>query len=158
MATAFGGDDALAAGTTREGTQQRVEVTMHIEFAGESAIAERASALRVALSKWLTDLHISPDRAYDVVLAAYEAMANAVEHAYESDSEPGTLDLHAQCVPSTGWVEVTVADRGEWAVHPPDSTRGKGVPLMHALADSTAVTTDSRGTTVRMVWNALTAE
>ena len=147
MATAFGGDDALAAGTTREGTQQRVEVTMHIEFAGESAIAERASALRVALSKWLTDLHISPDRAYDVVLAAYE-----------SDSEPGTLDLHAQCVPTTGWVEVTVADRGEWAVHPPDSTRGKGVPLMHALADSTAVTTDSRGTTVRMVWNALTAE
>lgn len=158
MVSTFGGDDALAAETTREGTNHPSEDSMHIEFDGESAVAERASALRVALNKWLAALGVNPNRAYDVVLAAYEAMANAVEHAYESHSEPGTLDLHAQCVPTTGWVEVIVSDRGEWAVHPPDSTRGKGVPLMHALADTTAVTSDSRGTTVRMVWNAFPAE
>lgn len=128
---------------------------MHLRFDGEAAVAERASALRVALNTWLAELDVDPNRAYDVVLAAYEAMANAVEHAYEAQSGPGTLDLHAQCVPATGWVEVTVADHGEWAVHPPDSTRGRGVPLMHALADTTAVTSDLDGTTVRMVWNAL---
>ncbi len=155
MVTAFGGDDTLAAGTDRERAEHLVEEIMRIEFDGEKAVAERASALRLELNKWLAGLEVNPDRAYDVVLAAYEAMANAVEHAYESDGKPGTLDLHAQCVPSTGWVEVTVSDHGEWAVHPPDSTRGRGVPLMHALADTTAVTSDLDGTTVRMVWNAL---
>lgn len=129
---------------------------MHLKFDGESAIAERASALRVALGEWLTGLEVSPERVYDVVLATYEALANAVEHAYSATSRPGTLDLHAQCVPATGWIEVTICDRGEWAVHPPDSTRGRGVPLMHALADSTAVTSDHDGTVVRMVWDALT--
>lgn len=153
MVTAFGGDNTLAAATDRH--EQLTEEIMHIEFDGEDAVAERASALRVALDRWLAELDVNPDRAYDVVLASYEAMANAVEHAYEANGKPGTLDLHAQCVPSTGWVEVTVSDHGEWAVHPPDSTRGRGVPLMHALADTTAVTSDLDGTTVRMVWNAL---
>lgn len=129
---------------------------MQLDFDDETAVAARASAIRVALNEWLTGLQVAPERVYDVVLATYEALANAVEHAYARATAPGTLDLHAQCVPATGWIEVTVCDRGEWAVHAPDSTRGRGVPLMHALADSTAVTSDHDGTTVRLVWDALT--
>ncbi len=127
---------------------------MHLNFVDQAAVAERATALRIALSEWLTSLHIAPERAYDVVLATYEALANAVEHAYSRI--PGTLDLHAECVPATEWIEVIISDRGEWTVHAPDSTRGRGVPLMHALADTTAVTSDHGGTTVRMVWDART--
>lgn len=133
---------------------------MHLKFDGESAVAERASALRIALSEWLTGLQVAPDRVYDVVLATYEALANAVEHAYSSEGSTGavggtgTLDLLAQCASSTGRIEVTIRDRGAWAVHAPDPTRGRGVPLMHALADSTAVTSDHDGTTVRLVWDA----
>lgn len=126
---------------------------MHLNFDGESAVAERASALRVALSEWLTSLQVAPDRVYDVVLATYEALANAVEHAYSSGQATGTLDLHAQCTPATGRIEVTIRDRGAWAVHEPDSTRGRGVPLMHALADATSVTSDDDGTTVHLVWD-----
>lgn len=157
MAIAFGGDDALAATATRPLAGLPAEDVMHLKFDGEHAVADRASALRVALSDWLTSLGVNRDRVYDVVLATYEALANAVEHAYTSDSDPGTLDLHVQCVPSTGWIEVIICDHGSWAVHAPDSTRGRGVPLMHALADSTAVTSDHDGTTVRMVWDALTS-
>lgn len=156
IAFALGGDDALAATATRPQAGQPLEDVMHLKFDGENAVADRATALRVALGEWLTSLDVSPERIYDVVLATYEAMANTVEHAYSRDAGPGTLDLHAQCVPSTGWIEVTISDRGAWAVHAPDSTRGRGVPLMHALADSTAVTSDHDGTTVRMVWDALT--
>lgn len=126
---------------------------MHLRFVDESAVAERASALRVSLGEWLTGLDVDPERVYDVVLATYEALANAVEHAYSPDHGPGTLDMHAHCLPSTGRIEVTVSDHGQWAVHAPDATRGRGVPLMHALADSTSVTSDPDGTTVRMLWD-----
>ncbi|ORI24958.1 anti-sigma regulatory factor [Rhodococcus sp. 1168] len=127
---------------------------MNLDFDGEAAVPDRASALRIALSQWLTGLAVDPNRAYDVVLATYEALANSVEHAYSDAAEPGTLDLHAQFVPSTGSIEVVVCDHGEWAVHAPDATRGRGVPLMHALADTTAVTSDHDGTTVRLIWDA----
>ncbi|WP_245819599.1 ATP-binding protein [Rhodococcoides yunnanense] len=153
MVIAFGGDEAPVVAATGPIVRPRLEDIMHLDFDGEAAVADRASALRIALSEWLTGLRIAPERVYDVVLATYEALANAVEHAYARD-KPGTLDLHAQCSPDTGWVEVTVCDRGEWYVHAPDSTRGRGVPLMHALADSTAVTSDHDGTVVRLVWDA----
>ncbi|MDJ0395254.1 ATP-binding protein [Rhodococcus sp. G-MC3] len=156
MAIAFGEDDALAASDRRPQAGLPRGDVMNLNFDGESAVADRASALRVALREWLTSLQVAPDRVYDVVLATYEALANAVEHAYVRDSAPGTLDLHARCMPKTGWIEVVVSDRGAWDVHAPDSTRGRGVPLMHALADSTAVTSDHDGTTVRLVWDALT--
>nr|WP_296773647.1 ATP-binding protein [Rhodococcus sp. (in: high G+C Gram-positive bacteria)] len=155
MAIAFGEDDASAATDRRPQAGLRHGDVMQLNFDGESAVAARASAIRVALREWLTTLQVAPDRVYDVVLATYEALANSVEHAYAHHTAPGTLDLHAQCTPSTGWIEVTVSDRGEWDVHAPDSTRGRGVPLMHALADSTAVTSDHDGTTVRLVWDAL---
>jgi serine/threonine-protein kinase RsbW len=154
MAIAFGGNDALVAAASRSHAGQLPEDVMDLKFNGESAVAERASALRVALGEWLAGLKIQPDRVYDVVLATYEALANAVEHAYTSGQGPGTLDLHVRCAPATGWIEVIVCDHGSWAVHAPDATRGRGVPLMHALADSTAVTSDHDGTTVRMVWDA----
>ncbi|MGB3373336.1 MAG: ATP-binding protein [Rhodococcus sp. (in: high G+C Gram-positive bacteria)] len=153
MAIAFGGEDAVAA-AARPHAETVHEDVMHLIFDGESAVAERASSLRVELGHWLTGLQVAPDRVYDVVLATYEALANAVEHAYVSDHGPGTLDLFANYVSATGRIEVTIRDRGEWSVHEPDSTRGRGVPLMRALADSTSVTSDDEGTTVRLVWNA----
>ncbi|SNT30744.1 serine/threonine-protein kinase RsbW [Rhodococcoides kyotonense] len=127
---------------------------MHLNFDGEAAVADRASALRIALGEWLTGLDVDSERVYDVVLATYEALANAVEHAYQNDGAAGTLDLHALYEPGTGQIEVTICDHGAWSVHAPDSTRGRGVPLMHALADSTTVTSDHDGTIVRMVWGA----
>ena len=153
MAIAFGGEDAVVAAAKPPSAQVPGDV-MRLEFDGESAVAERASALRVALGEWLTSLQVAPERVYDVVLATYEALANSVEHAYTGTS--GTLDMHALWTPNSGRIEVTVRDHGAWAVHAPDATRGRGVPLMHALADSTAVTSDHDGTTVHMVWDPAT--
>ncbi|WP_243636640.1 ATP-binding protein [Rhodococcus sp. Eu-32] len=152
--TALGGDDTpLDAATGQLLSPGRGDV-MHLNFDGEAAAPDRASALRVALGEWLTGLEVDPERVYDVVLATYEALANAVEHAYQQDGATGTLDLHALYAPETGRIEVTICDHGVWSVHAPDATRGRGVPLMHALADSTTVTSDHDGTVVRMVWGA----
>ncbi|WP_247596210.1 MULTISPECIES: ATP-binding protein [unclassified Rhodococcus (in: high G+C Gram-positive bacteria)] len=154
MAIVFGGSDPTVPPATGPNSSPPLEHIMYLDFDGEAAVADRASALRIALNQWLTGLDVDPNRVYDVVLATYEALANSVEHAYAGASVPGTLDLHAQFVPSTGSIEVVICDHGEWAVHAPDATRGRGVPLMHALADTTAVTSDHDGTTVRLSWDA----
>lgn len=123
-------------------------------FTAEPADADRASGLRRDIKAWLTELGVDADRAYDVVLATYEAIANSVEHAYRSRPQAGTLDIRLLCSPPNGRIEITVTDRGDWASHIADPNRGRGVPLMRALADSAAVTSDNDGTTVHMIWNA----
>lgn len=122
-------------------------------FTGEPADADRASELRRELGDWLGNVGVDPDRAYDVVLATYEAIANSVEHAYRDHTDRGTLDILVTCA-AEGRIEVRVTDRGDWASHNSDPNRGRGVPLMRALADSAAVTSDQDGTTVHMIWNA----
>lgn len=123
-------------------------------FTGEPADADRASGIRCELGEWLDSMGVDPDRAYDVVLATYEAIANSVEHAYRDHADRGTLDIHVVWA-AEGRIEVTVVDRGDWASHNSDPNRGRGVPLMRALADSAAVTSDQNGTTVYMTWDAV---
>ena len=122
-------------------------------FTGEPADADRASELRRELGDWLGNVGVDPDRAYDVVLATYEAIANSVEHAYRDHTDRGTLDIRVSRA-AEGRIEVKVTDRGDWASHNSDPNRGRGVPLMRALADSAAVTSDQNGTTVHMIWDA----
>ena len=52
-------------------------------------------------------------------------------------------------------IDVKVTDRGDWATRNSDPNRGRGVPLMRALADTAAVTSDQNGTTVHMIWDAI---
>lgn len=123
-------------------------------FTDEPADADRASELRRELGDWLNGVGIDADRAYDVVLATYEAIANSVEHAYRDHTDRGTLDIRVSCA-AEGRIDVRVTDRGDWASHNSDPNRGRGVPLMRALADSAAVTSDQNGTTVHMIWDAV---
>ena len=58
-----------------------------------TAAPEEIAALRRTLTSWALDIGLTAEVADDVALAAYEAMANVVAHAYPG--HPGTLDLHA---------------------------------------------------------------
>ena len=149
MATLFGGDDSRTDSSISTAGARMEELL----FTGEPADADRASELRREIGDWLNGVGVDPDRAYDVVLATYEAIANSVEHAYRDHSGPGTLDIRVSCA-AAGRIEVKVTDRGDWASHNSDPNRGRGVPLMRALADSAAVISDQHGTTVHMIWNA----
>ena len=115
-----------------------------------AAVADRLPDLREALGRWLDTLGLSIERHEDVVLAGYEAMANAAEHAYR-DREPGPIDVWAEALP--GRLTVTVSDYGTW--RPPPETnglRGRGLLLIDSLADHCAQVHREDGTTVTMTW------
>jgi serine/threonine-protein kinase RsbW len=124
------------------------------------ADAELLVEMRHALGRWAAAVGMPTERREELVLAAYEAMANSVEHAYaESASDPagGEVELHATRT-ADGAVVVTVTDHGRWK--PPeesDGIRGRGIPLMKALADDTTIVTVDNGTTVTLTWTSPTA-
>lgn len=157
MATLFNGGEAGGARPPERNlqfhpTQRDGMSTATLEFDGQSAVADRASELRIALGTWLRTHGIGKDKSYDIVLATYEALANTVEHAYRNITG-GTVDLHADYRGDIGRIEIVVTDHGTWSIHDDDPTRGRGVPLMRALADTADVQSDQHGTTVRLVWD-----
>ncbi len=87
-----------------------------------------------------------------MVLAVNEALANTAEFAY-CDGGDGTVDVEAFNDPSRRTLTVTVADRGRWRETNPlnrQRFRGRGIPLMHTLADSVIIDTSGLGTSVCM--------
>ncbi|WIX92678.1 SpoIIE family protein phosphatase [Amycolatopsis sp. DG1A-15b] len=121
---------------------------LDFEFA---AHPDHLASTRQWLRAWLENAALEPDLAQDVLVAAGEACANAVEHAYR-DGTAATARLTARL---TGpHLVVTVTDRGNWRPPPPDNhvLRGRGVPMMEALADAVGFRRDATGTTVTLEW------
>lgn len=81
------------------------------------------------------------------MLAADEALANSVEHAYRRD-EPGTMDLTIMLNPDT--VSFSVIDHGSWKHSTPErsNTRGHGLDMIGALAGQVDLNPTSPGTTL----------
>jgi anti-sigma regulatory factor (Ser/Thr protein kinase) len=123
----------------------------------DPADAHTAAEARTALAAWLRrHCHLAEGIADDVVLAANEALANAVEHAYPHVH--GEVHLAARHDAENSTLVVTVRDYGNWRPGAPaaeDRTRrrGRGLVLMRALADSTDIESTEHGTSVRMTWH-----
>ena len=107
---------------------------------------------RTALRSWLATVGVSPQLSADVLVAAGEAVANAVEHGHR-DRPDGVITLRAATEGAT--LRLCICDTGRWkAPDPvPDGRRGRGISLMHALMDDVAVESRADGTTVRMSVN-----
>ncbi|GAB3452617.1 ATP-binding protein [Actinophytocola sediminis] len=112
------------------------------------ASAERATVLRRELMRWARAVPMRADLARDIGLAAYEAMANTVLHAYPRGTL-GMLELRARLSRRT--LTVTVADRGRWR-RAPAVRPGHGLPLIRELPDHTEISTGEHGTEVSMTW------
>lgn len=116
---------------------------------GVPAAAGNLPLLRDEVDEWARAAGLGDEIVASLALATYEAMANAVEHAYADGV--GHLDLDV--VRSTAGIEVTVTDHGRWRPpHESDLERKRGLPLIERLADEAVVTSGEHGTRVQMRW------
>jgi serine phosphatase RsbU (regulator of sigma subunit)/anti-sigma regulatory factor (Ser/Thr protein kinase) len=109
------------------------------------ATSQTLRSLRRSLRTWLQAAGADPDEVYDLTLAANEAAANAVEHAY------GPVEAHYEvdATVTSGVVEIEVRDFGRWRPSR-NSDRGRGLPLMEGLTDELIVERGDEGTVARM--------
>ncbi|MGW3472270.1 ATP-binding protein [Saccharopolyspora sp. NPDC000995] len=109
-----------------------------------------------ALTDWASGNGVTDERAEAVALAAYEAMANVVTHAYPDGG--GVLSVRAAFHLDSARIEIAVQDYGRWRIRaePEDSGEhgGRGLVLIRSLADHVEVLPEQVGTTVRMTWDA----
>ncbi|HEX8761044.1 MAG TPA: SpoIIE family protein phosphatase [Pseudonocardiaceae bacterium] len=108
---------------------------------------EQLAPLRRTLRQWLTATAVDQHTAQELVLAAGEAVTNAVEHAY-LDSEPGSVELTVSR--DAEELHLEVRDHGRWRTIPAPGPRGRGLKMMDKLTDAVTVDIDDHGTTVRL--------
>ncbi|MFC8042890.1 ATP-binding protein [Nocardia sp. NPDC057353] len=125
---------------------------LRIEFPADP---DQLPAVRGRLREWLAGTLADPGRAYDLLLAAGEACANAIEHGHAGDRRP----IRLEAIVARGVVLIGVSDHGHWVTRPaaPDaerghteSLRGRGLTLIKALVDESRVTVLDSGTTVTL--------
>lgn len=112
------------------------------------ATAHNATALRRAFRRWIETL-VDDDTANDLTLAVYEALTNAVEHAFTTQTPPGSVWLHATLADDQ--VLIVITDNGTWRT--PDIAsvhRGRGLQLIRQLTTHTHLQRDPDGTIVRI--------
>jgi anti-sigma regulatory factor (Ser/Thr protein kinase) len=107
------------------------------------SLASSLPPLRRELSALLSTSGLSEDESYDLLLSVHEAASNSVEHA--QDPAHAFFDVVADL--DRGTVTVTVTDHGRWLPPTASAFRGRGLTMMHMLADTT-VATGAGGTTV----------
>ncbi len=99
--------------------------------------------LRNTLGRWLRAAGANESELFDITLAASEAAANAIEHAYGAREATFTV----RCEHDGQDVTVTVRDLGRWrTARPPGG--GRGLEIMRSLADSVKIDSDQVGTVV----------
>ncbi|MEE2854025.1 MAG: ATP-binding protein [Actinomycetota bacterium] len=125
------------------------------------ADARSAARIRAEFGVWLGRyFSLDDDRFSDLLLAVNEAIANAAEFAYVDAAERGTVDVRAAYDGGSDTLAVSVDDRGRWRQKKPvqyqQQMRGRGIPLMEALADDVSINRTRQGTRVTLTWTGLT--
>jgi PAS domain S-box-containing protein len=116
----------------------------------DGATPDRLANVRARLDLWLRAAGTPDALRADVVLAVGEACTNSIEHAYR-DGAHGTVHIEAGFEGDD--IHVRVVDFGSWKLPPADpGTRGRGLRLINALAESVALSPTSTGTTVEMTF------
>ncbi|MFE2052824.1 SpoIIE family protein phosphatase [Streptomyces sp. NPDC059459] len=119
---------------------------LEVAFPAESS---QLAPVRKALRSWLDQCELPPHMVQNVLVAAGEACANAIEHGHR-DAPGDTVRLRAEALVDD--LRLTVADTGRWKAPQPvaNSHRGRGVALMRALMHQVTITSGTAGTTVDM--------
>jgi serine phosphatase RsbU (regulator of sigma subunit)/anti-sigma regulatory factor (Ser/Thr protein kinase) len=103
------------------------------------------AGLRLRLARWLFAHNVGKDTIGSLVLAASEAAANVIVHAY--GIKEGELSVRGTC--EDGAVTIEVRDHGKWRPAGPNPD-GRGLALMRLLVRDVDIETDEGGTTVRL--------
>ena len=134
-------DDVALLAVTASATLDRLDLTLP----AEPANAVRA---RTAIARFLNGAGMA-DRAGDLLVAAGEAIGNAIEHAYRGQS--GALRVRGRATSEA--VTVEIRDFGQWYSDGAVEGRGFGLPLMRAFADTVEVERTPFGTRVELQAN-----
>lgn len=103
--------------------------------------------VRDRLTGWLASAGASTELTDRIVLAANEAVTNAVAHAYKG-GPAGVVRVTAERDGET--ITIKVADDGSWRPARPDGRGGRGVLIMQECVDRVFIDKGSHGTTVRL--------
>jgi serine phosphatase RsbU (regulator of sigma subunit)/anti-sigma regulatory factor (Ser/Thr protein kinase) len=119
---------------------------LELEF---PAHIREVSTTRAALRNWLKRVGADPGQTMKVLIAAGEAVANAIEHGHRQSPE-GTVRLDATALADE--VQLTITDTGSWKTPQPAANphRGRGVTLMRGLMHDVTIKPDNAGTTVHL--------
>ncbi|MGH3839421.1 MAG: ATP-binding protein [Pseudonocardiaceae bacterium] len=126
-------------------TRQPTEDIRAPLWAEAVATVHNATALRHQFRDWLA-LDLPTNVVGDLVLAVYEAIANAAEHAYAD--RPGSVQLEAHR--AADHILIAVSDQGRWRTPTGDGFRGRGIHLMRLLTQNIHTRCDNRGTVVHL--------
>ena len=134
-----GGEDDIAVVALRV---VPVEEILRVRFAADPQVL---SQMRRMLGRWLRGHGAEREDVASVVLAAGEACANAIEHAYA----PGVAYFRLEAAHTDGLVTVAVRDTGRWRA-PRGTNRGRGLKMIEAAVDEMEIHTTDAGTEVIM--------
>ncbi|MEU6811145.1 SpoIIE family protein phosphatase [Streptomyces sp. NPDC046831] len=140
LAPADGYDDDVAL------LLYRHPAPLEVSFPAETS---QLAPVRKALRSWLDQCELPPHTVQNVLVAAGEACANAIEHGHR-DAPGDTVRLRAEAFVHK--LRLTVSDTGRWKTPQPElnAHRGRGVTLMRSLMQHVTITPGSTGTTVDM--------
>lgn len=140
LAPAGGYDDDVAL------LLYRHPAPLEMSFRAESS---QLAPVRKALRSWLDQCDLPPNTVQNVLVAAGEACANAIEHGHR-DTPGEAVRLRAEALVDN--LRLTVADSGRWKTPQPElnTHRGRGVTLMRAMMQQVTITPGPSGTTVDM--------
>lgn len=138
--------DVFDNGEDPDWTRQQTEDIRAPLRAEVVATVPNATALRRQFHDWLA-LDLPAHVVGDLVLAVYEAIANAAEHAY-ANHRPGSMQLEAHR--AADHILIAVSDQGRWRTTSGDGFRGRGIQLMRLLTKNLYTRCDHRGTVVHL--------
>jgi len=104
------------------------------------------AGLRRILGRWLISEGLAEEQVFSITLAASEAAANAIEHAYGAQES----SFRVSGVHDGDEVRVTISDEGHWRATRPYG-RGRGLAIMRALVDDAQIERRNDGTSVTLV-------
>jgi anti-sigma regulatory factor (Ser/Thr protein kinase) len=114
---------------------------------------EQLTLARHRLQEWLDGVVVhDQERAADILLAANEVIANALEHGSEFDA---TKVVTIEAGVSDGTLTMCVRDTGRWkaGVEAERPDRGRGFVLVEQLTDAVHIEQESAGTRVTLTWS-----
>jgi CheY-like chemotaxis protein/anti-sigma regulatory factor (Ser/Thr protein kinase) len=134
-------EDVALLAVTASATLDRLDLTLPAE-------PENAVRARTAIARFLNGVGMA-DRVGDLLVAAGEAIGNAIEHAYQGQC--GALRVRGRATADS--VTVEIRDFGAWHSDVAVEGRGFGLPLMRAFADAVEVERTPFGTRVELLAN-----
>ena len=144
--------DPASSSTTTDGVPAWVDEVMDDLrpplMATAVATAQDATRLRHDLTAWLA-VDVSDDQLDDLVLAAYEALANAAEHAYP-DLGGGARPIHLDARRAQDCVLVVITDEGTWRTPTGERFRSRGLAVIHRLIPDVHISRGPTGTVVHL--------